>query len=304
MGDAHDRGVSAAARAGARYGTRLTVSLGLIGSVFVLEVAVGLAANSLALLSDAGHMLTDVVGLGMALAAIHVAGRASRTSHRTFGLYRLEILAALANAVLLVGVAVYVLVEAGRRLSDPPDAAGLPMLVVAAVGLVVNLVAFGLLREGASHSLNVRGAYLEVLADLLGSVGVLVAGALVQITGWASVDPIFGAAIGLFILPRSWRLGGQALRILLQAAPPDLDLTAVEHDLRGIEGVLDVHDLHFWTLTSGMEVGSAHVRVGAHADARRVMGEARAVLRDRYRVGHATLQVEPEDDRSCAEVSW
>ena len=185
----------------------------------VVELVAGFVTGSLALLSDAGHMLTDVIGLGMALAAIHLASRGGAHPQRTFGLYRLEILAALANAVLLVGVAVYVLVEAVRRFQDPPDVATNAVLVVAALGLGANLVAFALLREGAQESLNVEGAYLEVLADTVGSVGVIVGTVVMRATGWYWIDPVIGVAIGLWILPRTWRLGAQAVRILVQAAP-------------------------------------------------------------------------------------
>ena len=197
----------------------------LIAAFFVVEAVGGVLTNSLALLSDAGHMLTDVIGLGMALAAIQLATRHAQrddTGQHTFGLYRLEILAAFVNALLLFGVAIYVLVEAVRRITGEPEVLGIPMLVVAVLGLAVNLVAFALLREGAKESINVEGAYLEVLADTLGSVGVIIAAILLEVFGWTWVDPVVGAAIGLWILPRTYRLGGQAVRILLQAAPPGL----------------------------------------------------------------------------------
>ena len=194
-------------------------------------MAAGFAAGSLALLSDAGHMATDALGLGMALAAVTAASRRGRDPQRTFGLYRLEILAALANAVLLVGVGAYVLVEAIRRLGDPPPVASRAVLVVGVLGVAVNLVAFRLLREGARESLNLRGAYLEVLSDALGSVGVIVSGVVLLATGWSWLDPLIGAAIGCFILPRAVRLGREAIRILVQAAPPHVDVAAVESDL-------------------------------------------------------------------------
>jgi cobalt-zinc-cadmium efflux system protein len=301
-GHGHDHGASA--RAGARHQGRLGAALALTIAFLIVQVAVGIATGSLALLSDAGHMATDALGLTMALLAIHVATRGGRDRQRTFGLYRLEILAALANAVLLFGVAGYVLVEAGRRLSDPPDIASGVVLVVGVVGLAVNLTSFALLRSGSKESLNVEGAYLEVVADTLGSIGVIVAAIVMTVTGWQWVDPVIGAAIGVFILPRAWRLGGEALRILVQAAPAGTDLGAIDADLRAIPGVVDVHDLHVWTLTSEMEVATAHVMVSAGADSHAVLDQARNLLTERHGLPHATLQIEPDDHRGCDEISW
>lgn len=294
-------------RAGARHQRRLAVAFVLIGGVFIVEAVGGILTNSLALLSDAGHMLTDVIGLGMALAAIQLASRHSRRDDQgqhTFGLYRLEILAAFVNALLLFGVAIYVLVEAARRLTSEPEVLGLPMLLVATLGLAVNLVAFGLLREGASKSINVEGAYVEVLADTLGSIGVIVAAIVLEVFGWAWIDPLLGAAIGVWILPRTWRLGGQAVRILLQAAPPEADLVAIRSDLEALPGVVGLHDLHVWTLTSEMESATAHLVVRVGADTHGVLDQARALLQGRHHIDHATLQIEPEDHRGCDEISW
>jgi cobalt-zinc-cadmium efflux system protein len=301
---AHGHAHGAGARAGARHKGRLLAALVVLATVMVAEVAAAFVANSLALLSDAGHMLTDVIGLGMALAAIHVADRARTGGRRTFGLYRLEILAALANAVLLFVVAVYVVVEAVRRWGDPPEVLVGPMLAVALLGLVANLAAFGLLRSGAKESLNVEGAYLEVLSDLVGSVGVVAAAIVIGTTGWEWVDPAVGVAIGVFILPRTWRLGAQALRILVQAAPPGFDMAALEADLRALDGVVDVHDLHVWTLTSDMEVVSAHLMVGEGTDNHAVLDRARDLLRTGHGIDHATLQVEPDTHLGCDELTW
>ena len=283
---------------------RLWWSFGLVTGFLVVQVVVGLASNSLALLSDAGHMATDALGLGMALAAISAANRAKQAQHRTFGLYRLEILAALANAVLLFGVAGYVLLEAVRRLDDPPEVSSVPVLVVGAIGLAVNLVAFMLLRQGATESLNVRGAYFEVVADALGSVGVIVAAGLMWATGWGWVDPVIGAGIGLFILPRAWKLGRDALRILVQAAPEGVDLAAITAALTGIDGVADVHDLHVWTLTSEMEVLTAHLGIVETANSQTVLQQARAVLAEQFQLSHATLQVETAGNHECEEMTW
>ena len=300
----HGAGASAAGRAGARHQRALLTSFSLIVGFLVVQVVVGLVTGSLALLSDAGHMATDALGLGMALAAIHAASAASTNPQRTFGLYRLEILAALANAVLLFGVAAYVVFEAIRRLSEDREIASLPVLVVGVLGLVVNLVAFVLLRQGARESLNVRGAYLEVLSDALGSVGVIVGALVWGVTGWTWVDPVIGAAIGCFILPRAYRLGREAVRVLVQAAPPGIDVPALRADLAGIPGVVDVHDVHVWTLTSEMEVASAHLMVRLGTDSHGVLDQARALLAQRHGLGHATLQIEPEDHRGCDEISW
>jgi cobalt-zinc-cadmium efflux system protein len=169
---------------------------------------------------------------------------------------------------------------------------------------VANLVAFVLLREGSRESLNVEGAYLEVLSDLLGSLGVIVAAIVLWTTGWEWVDPVVGVAIGVFILPRAWRLGGQAVRVLVQAAPPGIDVAAITADLHAIEGVVDVHDLHVWTLTSEMEVASAHLMVREGIDAHGVLDQARDVLRDGFGIGHATLQVEPDTHEGCDELAW
>jgi cobalt-zinc-cadmium efflux system protein len=283
----------------------LWAALLVLAAVMLIEAVAAWLTGSLALLSDAGHMFTDVLGIAMALAAMTAARRASRDPQRTFGLYRLEVLAALGNAVLLFGVAVYVLVEAARRFSRPPEVLAGPMLAVAVAGLAANVVAFALLRRGARESLNVRGAYLEVLGDLFGSVGVIVAAAVIALTGWRYADPIVAVAVGLFILPRTWRLARAAVRILVQAAPEHLDVTAVRDCLAAVPGVVDVHDLHVWTLTSGMEVASAHLTLQPQAQLGTVLAAARESLHEDFRIEHATLQVEPAGARgACGELGW
>jgi cobalt-zinc-cadmium efflux system protein len=299
----HDHG-AAALRAGARHVRPLLISFGLIVAFAIVQVVTGIVTNSLALLSDAGHMATDALGLGMALAAIQAASTARAHPQRTFGLYRLEILAALVNAALLFGVAGYVFYEAVSRLGDAPDVAPTPVLVVGVIGLAVNVVAFLLLRAGANESLNMQGAYLEVLSDTLGSVGVIVAAIVWGITGWTWVDPVIGAAIGVFILPRAWRLGRKALRVLVQAAPENLDIPALQGELAAIVGVVDVHDLHVWTLTSEMEVATAHLMVSSGTDTHAVLDQARVLLAERHGITHATLQVEPDDHHGCDEMTW
>ena len=303
-GHTHSHSPGLEAQGAARHRRPLAIALALTVAFLVVQVVVGLATGSLALLSDAGHMATDALGLSMALAAIHLAATGASRGARTFGLHRLEILAALANAGLLIGVAVYVLVEATSRLGDPPEVASIPVLVVGLLGLAVNVVAYLLLRGGAEESLNVRGAALEVLADLIGSVGVVLAAVIMWSTGWAWVDPVVGAAIGVFILPRAWQLGRDALRILLQHAPQDADLAGITADLSDIPGVVDVHDLHMWTLTSNMHVLTAHVMTTDDTDPHAVLDRAREVLQSDHGIGHATLQVEPASHSGCSELGW
>lgn len=303
-GHGHGHGAASPASASGRYSRRLAMAFGVLLAFFVLEAVVGYLTSSLALLSDAGHMLTDVLGVGMALAAI-TAARRPASAKRTFGWYRIEVLAALANAVLLFAVAGYILVEAVGRFQDPPEVAGLPMMITAAAGLAANVVAFLLLREGAGESINLRGAYLEVLADTIGSVGVLLGGALAWAFGWYLVDPIVAVAVGLFVLPRTWKLAGQALRILVQQAPEGVDVHAMHRDLAALPAVKEVHDLHVWTLTSGMEVASAHLTIPAGADHGDVLVAAQRLLAEQYRIEHATLQVEPtECARRCQALTW
>ncbi|GAA1187403.1 cation diffusion facilitator family transporter [Pseudonocardia alaniniphila] len=283
----------------------MAISVVILTASLVLQVIVGLATSSLALLSDAGHNFTDVLGIVMALAAITAARTSGRNDRRTFGLYRAEVLAALANAVLLFGVAAWVVVESVHRFTDPPEVPGLPLMLTAIAGLAANLIVFGLLRQGAKESINLRGAYLEVISDTLGSIGVLIAGLVMLVWGWPYADPIIAIAIGLFILPRTWSLGRQAVRILVQAAPADVDVTAIRSELAALKGVQDVHDVHVWTLTSGMEVGSAHLTVDAECDPAVVLTQAQALLAERHHLAHFTLQVEPPGARTgCAELAW
>ena len=301
--DGHNHG-AAAMRAGKRHAGRLGISFAIVCGVLALELVVGFATNSLALLSDAGHMATDALGLGMALAAIHLAERGGQRSGRSFGLYRLEILAALANAVLLFGVAGYVLVEAISRFGSNEVPEGGWVLGAASIGLVANIVGFLLLRQGANESVNVQGAYLEVLADLVGSVGVIIGAGLFMATGWVWVDPVVGAALGLWILPRTWRLAAKAIRVLVQAAPAGMDLDALTAELSAVDGVVDVHDVHVWTLTSEMDVATAHLVVRSNDESHDVLDRARELLAKKHGITHATLQVEPDDHQGCDDVSW
>ncbi|MEH0971770.1 cation diffusion facilitator family transporter [Micromonospora sp. CPCC 205546] len=305
MGAGHDHHHGSVANAAHRHRGRLWAAFGLLAGLMVVEAVAAFRTGSLALLSDAGHMFTDVLGIGMALAAIAATRRAGTDPQRTFGLYRLEVLAALANAALLSGVAVYVVIEAVRRFGDPPEVLAGPMLVVAVLGLLANVGAFALLRSGAKESINVHGAYLEVLGDLLGSLGVIGAALLIVTTGWWWADPLVAVGIGVFILPRTWRLGRAALRILVQAAPEHLQVTAVHDRLAAVPGVAEVHDLHVWTLTSGMEVASAHLTMTPDAEVGAVLGAARAALHEDFQIEHATLQIEPgASPGACGAVEW
>ncbi|HEX5595368.1 MAG TPA: cation diffusion facilitator family transporter [Micromonosporaceae bacterium] len=304
MDPGHDHAAQAV-HAGQRHRGRLWAAFALLAIFMIAEAIAAWATGSLALLSDAGHMFTDVLGIGMALAAITAARRVSNHPQRTFGLYRLEVLAALANAVLLSGVALFVLVEAIRRFGNPTEVLAGPMLIVAVAGLLANIGAFALLRSAAEESINVHGAYLEVLGDLLGSVGVIVAAILIALTDWWWADPLVAVAIGLFILPRTWRLARAAIRILVQAAPAHLDVAAVRDRLAAVPGVADVHDLHVWTLTSGMEVASAHLTINPGTEVGPVLTAARLALQNEFQIEHATLQVEPDTSPgACARTDW
>jgi cobalt-zinc-cadmium efflux system protein len=280
----------------AAYRGPLAVVFGITLIVLVAEVVGAALSGSLALLADAGHVLADGAGIGLALLAIRFAARPA-TPRRTFGYYRLEILAAVVNAVLLFGVAGFVLLEAWRRLTDPPEVASGLMLAVAAFGLVANAASMWLLRGGQHHSLNVRGAYLEVWGDLLGSVAVLAAAAVIALTGVQVADPIASALIGLLILPRTWGLLREAVDVLLEATPKGVDLVEVRRHLVETAGVADVHDLHAWTITSGLPVLSAHVVLEPGADAGQVLDGLGACLAGHFDIEHSTFQLEQPEHR-------
>ena len=280
---------------------RLTGVFVLTLAVFLIELVGGIASNSLALLADAGHMLTDVAGIGLALLAIWFAQRpASET--RTFGYLRLEILAAVINAVLLFGIAGFVLLEAWRRLSEPPEVASGLMLTVALVGLAANAISLFLLRDAQKGSLNMRGAYLEVMGDFLGSAAVIVAAIVIAATGWLQADIVASVLIGLLILPRTWHLLREAIDVLLEATPKGIRLDEVRSHILQAEGVEDVHDLHAWTITSGMNVVSAHVTLEPGADPPSVLDELCRCLSGDFDIEHSTFQLETSDRRRLEEV--
>jgi cation diffusion facilitator family transporter len=292
----HDHGhAHGPATASAVHRRRLAVVLVLTVAVMAAEIVGALISGSLALLADAGHMATDALGIGLALGAVTLAQRPPR-GRRTFGWQRVEILAAVANGLLLAGVAVYVLVEAVRRFGDPPDIGSGVMLAVAAVGLAVNLGGLALLHRGRAESLNVRGAYLEVLADALGSVAVIVAAVVIVTTGWTPADTVASIAISLLVLPRAWSLLREAGDVLLEAAPRGVDLDSVRAHILAVDGVLGVHDLHAWTITSGLPVLSAHVVVTDDAleagHGGRVLDALCVCLGDHFDVAHCTFQLE------------
>jgi len=267
------------------------VVFALSASFMVVQVVVGWWTNSLALLADAAHLFVDAAGVGLSLFAVWFAERPA-TAEKTYGYYRVEILAALVNGVVLCVLAIAILVEAWDRLGVRHEVSAGPVLVVAVAGLGVNLLAAWLLHAGAGESLNVRGAYLEVLGDALSSAAVIVAAAVILVTGWTAADALASAAIGLLILPRTFALLKQAVNVLLEGVPAHLDLAEIETALRGVPGVKRVHDLHVWTLTSGREAMSVHVEVEPGTPPDRILDELHVVLHARFGIDHTTIQVE------------
>jgi len=269
----------------------LLLVLGLSSAILVVELVGGIAANSLALLAYAGHVFTDVAGIALALGAIWIAGRPT-SDERSFGWYRAEILAAAINAVLLFGIAAFILYEAWRRLSQPPEVASGMMLAVAVVGGAANLVSLLILRGPQGRSLNMRGAYLEVLGDLLGSIAVVVAAVVIAITGFTAADAVASAIIGLMILPRTWGLLRDAVDVLMEATPKGVDLEEVRQHMLDSPGVQAVHDLHVWTITSGMNVVSAHIVMGPDGNTGALLDHLGECLSDDFDIDHSTFQIE------------
>ncbi|WP_159945240.1 cation diffusion facilitator family transporter [Nocardiopsis sp. FR6] len=294
MGAGHGHGHGHGVTAGAANSGRLAAVLAMMLAVAVVQVLGAALSGSLALLADAGHTVTDSFGVALALAAVWIAARPA-TDRSTFGYQRAEILAAAVNALVLFVLCAFIVVEAVERLQRPADVSGAGMVVVAAVGLVVNVGALFVLRSGARESLNVKGAYLEVVGDALASVGVIAGGAVVWFTGWTRVDTLVSLGIAAIIVPRAWALLREAVHILLEAAPKDMDLAEVRDHLLGHPAVLDVHDLHAWTITSGVPVMSAHVVVAEEhlGDSGRMLDELHACLTGHFDVEHSTLQLEP-----------
>lgn len=304
MGAGHSHPPAPAGHAGSRYRRRLAIAFGLIATFFVVELVYGLLAGSLALVSDAGHMAADVVALGAALAATRIATRKDTTGRRSFGSYRAEVFASGLTVLLMLGASAYVVIEAVGRIGGDAEVSSGPMLVVGGLGLVVNAVVMLLLRAGSKESLNVKGAYAEVVADTAGSVGVVVAGILIATTGQARWDTVVALAIGAFVAVRAVMLGRQVLAVLGQHVPEGMEIDDVAQDLAAIPGVTDVHDLHIWVLTSGMNVATAHLVADDTDEFPRILQQARTVLSTTHAIEHATLQVERSAARECHEIDW
>lgn len=291
MGAGHSHGEHAHNHAAGANSKMLAWALALTTMFLIAEVVGAYVFNSLALLSDAAHMFTDAAALAIALAAVKI-GQRPPDDKRTFGYRRFEILAAAFNALLLFAVAGYVLWEGIGRLFAPSAVESTGMLIVASIGLMVNLVAMRLLAAGKEQSLNVKGAYLEVWADMLGSMGVIGGAVLIMFTGWQWVDPVVAIGIGLWVLPRTWALLKDTTRILLEGVPPHLTLSEIRASIAAVPGVASVHDLHVWSLTSDDSSLSVHVKLAAGADAEATRTHVAASLRKRFMIEHATIQTE------------
>ncbi|HEX5145009.1 MAG TPA: cation diffusion facilitator family transporter [Mycobacterium sp.] len=285
MGAGHDHSHGGDTRV-----SRMLVAAGILAAFFALELGTALWINSIALLADAGHMLTDLVAMFMGLGAVLLARHGPASAARTYGWHRAEVFTAVANAALLIGVAAFILYEAFERLGNAPEVPGVPMIVVATAGLIANAVVVLLLRSDSDKSLAVKGAYMEVVADTVGSIGVLIAGIVTVTTGWPYADVVVAVLVALWVLPRAISLARQALRILSESSPTHIDVEELRAALAQVDGVTDVHDLHVWTLVPGKDMATAHLT--SSADAARVLGDARAVMAARG-LEHATVQVEP-----------
>ena len=280
------------------HSRRLVWALCLTSSFLVVELIAAWITSSLALLSDAAHMLTDVAALAIAVAAVRIARRPA-DKKRTFGYYRFEILAAAINALMLFAIAIYIGWEAWQRLREPYEVASLPMLLVAVIGLVVNLVSMRLLRAGSSESMNMKGAYLEVWSDMIGSLGVMAAAALIWLSGWHWIDSVVGIGIALWVLPRTWTLLKEAINVLLQGVPSGIDMDELEAELSRADGVREVHALHVWSLSSGRPVLSAHLVVDPRIlNDDTFLGKLNHTLEHRFGLRHTTVQLESRDS-SC-----
>ena len=286
MGAGHDHGTGEI-----QHERPLWWAFGLTAAFLIAEVAGGLITNSLALLSDAAHMGTDTLALMIALTAVRLS-RKPADAKRSFGYVRMEAMGAMANGLMLFAVAAYILWEAVGRFSQPPQIATTGMLVIASLGLAINLIAMRLLSAGSGESLNMKGAYLEVWSDMLGSVAVIAGAIVIRFTGWTVVDPILAVLIGLWVLPRTWTLLREAGNVLMEGVPRGIDLDAVRALLSSAEGVSDVHDLHVWSLGSSTPAMTAHLVVEPGVDGEALRRELAKLLDERYGIGHCTLQIE------------
>jgi cobalt-zinc-cadmium efflux system protein len=289
MAHSHGHGLPGGERSADRRA--LTIALALTATYTVVEVVGGILTGSLALLADAGHMLSDNVSIALALFAVWIAAKPP-TPERTFGFKRVEILAALANGATLVAVSLWIFYEAYRRFLDPPDVLGGWMLAIAIIGLVVNIASALVLSRSHGESLNLEAAFRHVLADLAGSVGVIAAAVVILATGWLYADPLISVLIGLLVLGSAWTILRDSTLILLEATPRDLDANAIGRALASFDGVVDVHDLHVWTITSGFTALSAHVLVRAGDDCHAIRRQLEQLLHDHFDIEHTTLQVD------------
>ncbi|WP_223608893.1 cation diffusion facilitator family transporter [Chryseobacterium sp. OSA05B] len=276
-----------------RHKKNLLFVLILSGTYMIAEVIGGLVTQSLALMADAAHMLTDVVGLFLAFIAIKIGERKADAS-KTFGYYRTEILAAVINAVVLLGISLYVLYEAYQRFQNPPAVQSKTMLIVAGIGLVVNIIGMMILRKDSEGSLNMKGAYFEVLSDMLTSIGVMIAGVIMLTTGWYYADPIISALIGLLIFPRTWRLLKEAVNVLLEGTPKDVDIHKLRQSLEEVPGVKEVHDLHVWSLTSSVNAMSVHIIRDNRTAQNPLLKTLTEVTTGNFKIIHTTFQIEEE----------
>lgn len=295
---AHHSGPPASARDLAQNRRDLTIALALTASYCLVELVGGLVTNSLALIADAGHMFADVAALSVSLFAVRLSQRPP-TASKTFGYHRIEILAAFVNGLALWLIVGFILHEAYQRFGHPPEVQSGGMIVIATIGLAVNLVSFVVLRRSQAESLNVRAAVVHVLGDILGSVGAIVAGVVMLAFAWYLADPVVSVGIGVLILYSSWGIVRESADILMQGTPREMHLDEVERCLLGIEGVRQVHDLHVWTLTSGRHLLSVHLVVSREDEIRPIIDAAQLRLRERFGIGHTTVQVDPEDE--CTE---
>ncbi|WP_347219613.1 cation diffusion facilitator family transporter [Chryseobacterium sp.] len=279
--------------AASRHKKNLLIVLCLSGTYLIAEVIGGIVTNSLALLADAAHMLTDVVGLLLAFIAIKIGEKKADPS-RTYGYYRTEILAAVINAVVLLGISIYVLFEAYQRFQNPPEVQSKSMLIVAGIGLLVNIVGMLILRKDSEGSLNMKGAYFEVLSDMLTSVGVMIAGIIMLTTGWYYADPLISAAIGLLIFPRTWRLLKEAINVLLEGTPADVDIHELRKSLEQTPGVKNVHDLHVWSLTSSVNAMSAHIVKEKGTSQNQLLKTLAGSTTENFKINHTTFQIEED----------
>lgn len=276
-----------------KYNKSIKIVFAITLTYFVIEVIVGFMTNSLALLSDAAHMLTDVAGQVLALFAIWMASK-PRNSKKSYGYLRTEIFSALINAVVLLFISGYILYEAWQRFENPPVVDGIPMLIIASIGLIVNLISMKILRAGSKESINIKGAFLEVISDMLSSIAVIIAGIIILAKGWLLIDPIISALIGLFILPRTFGLLKESVDILLEGVPKDINFEEVEKYISKKPGVDSIHDLHIWSLTSGVNALSGHIIMKPEttiSEMNNIIFEIKKELNLSYKINHTTLEV-------------